>query len=245
MSTALDEALSDLLCEGSMELVEPAGRQRKRSIDAMEIPPADQLPIVSIGRPRAWTIDELVLQEDLPTEMKASLKTEMFFVLRLACSFRPQRDEVRIAWAQLTLQLKPDQQGLLPLAFDLYPMSVDRERKTSKRISLSPSLKFYDVEAGLGEFAYSVDYPAIEPVLTATGIEEETPSWNFTAVSGFPLTGSKLLYAVVAAPRALNRLAVALALTADLDYKRRRFSAWLRGGHGRAHPPISEVLLWP
>ena len=245
MSTALDEALSDLLYEGSMELVEPSGRQRKRSIDAADIPPAAQLPIVSIGRPRAWAIDELVLSEDLPMEVKASLKADMFFVVRLACSFRPQRDDVSVAWAQLALQLRPDQQGLVPLAFDLYPMSVERERKVSKRVSLSPSLKFHDVEAGFGEFAYSVDYPAIEPVLTAAGIDESTPSWNFTAVPGFPLTGAKLLHAVVAAPRALSHLTVTVELTADLDYGRRRFSAWLRGDPKQSHPWISDVRLWP
>jgi len=245
MATALDEALSDLLYEESLELAEPAGRQRKKSIDVADIPPVAQLPIVSIGRPRAWAIDELVLKENLPVEVKASSKTEVFFVLRLACSFRPQHDAVSVAWAQLALQLKPDQQGLAPLAFDLYPLSVEREQKVSKRISLSPTLKFHEVEAGLGEFAYSVDYPAIEPVLTSSGIDEPTPSWNFTAVPGFPLTGAKLLHAVIAAPRALNQLTVAVTLTADLDYGRRRFNAWLRGDPKGAHHWISDVQLWP
>jgi len=244
MPTVLGEALSDLLYEGPVELAKPLGRQRKRSTD-LEAPPVAQLPIVSVGRPRAWAIDDLIPQQELPEVIKASLEAETFFIVRLACSFRPQHDEVRVAWAQLALQLKPDQHGLLPLAFDLYPMSVERERKVGKRISLSPQLKFHDVEAGFGELAYSVEYPAIEPVLTAAGIDESTPSWNFTAVSGFPLAGAKLLHAVVAAPRALSRLTAAVVLTADLDYGRRRFSAWLRGDPARVHPPVTETQLWP
>jgi hypothetical protein len=245
MSMALDDALADLLYEGPMVIVAPAGRQRKRNLEAIAAPPFDQLPIVSIGRPRAWAIDQLVSNQQLPREVKASFEREMFFIVRLACSFRPQRGDVSVAWAQLAMYLKPDEQGLVPLAFDLYPKSVERERKVGKRISLSPSLKFYDIEASVGEFAYSVDYPDIEPVLTATGIDEATPSWNFTAAPGFPLNGAKLLHAVIAAPRMLNRLSVALNLTADLDYGRQRFSAWLRGAPTQVHPSILEVTLWP
>jgi hypothetical protein len=228
-----------------MELAVPPGRQRKRNLEAITTPPPDQLPIVSIGRPRAWAIDKLVSNQELPREVKASFEREMFFVVRLACSFRPQRDDVSIAWAQLAMYLRPDKQGLVPLAFDLYPKSVERERKVGKRISLSPRLKFYDVEASIGEFAYSVDYPTIEPVLTAAGIDEATPSWNFTAAPGFPLNGAKLLYAIISASRALGHLTVAISLTADLDYGRRRFGAWLRGDPTQAHPSILEVQLWP
>ncbi len=245
MSIALDDALADVLYEGPMELVAPQGRQRKRNLDAITAPPSDQLPIVSIGRPRAWAIDQMVSHRELPREVKASFEREMFFVVRLACSFRPQRDDVSIAWAQLAMHLRPDDQGLVPLAFDLYPKLVERERRVGKRISLSPSLKFYDAEASVGEFAYSVDYPAIEPVLTATGIDEATPSWNFTAAPGFPLSGAKLLHAVIAAPRALGHLTVAVNLTADLDYGQRRFGAWLRGNPTQANPSILEVQLWP
>lgn len=245
MSTALEEALSDLLYEGSMELAKPSGRQRKQRIAAMNIPPAAQLPIVKIGRPRAWAIDELVLSEDLPAEVKSSLKDRRFFVLRLACSFHPQHDDVSLAWAQLALQLKPDHKGHVPLAFDMFPMSVERERKAGKRISLSLNLKFRNVETGTREFAYSVEYPAIEPIMTATGIGEPTLSWNFTAIPGFPLIGAKLLHVVVAAPRALRHLTVALTLTADLDYVQRRFSAWLRSDPNQTYPWISDMQLWP
>ncbi len=245
MSTATGDALADLLYEGPMEPAVSRGRQRKRDPEAITTPPSDRLPIVSIGRPRAWTIDQLVPDQELSREVKASLERERFFVVRLACSFHPQRDDVSVAWAQLAMRMRPDEKGLVPLAFDLYPRSVERERKVSRRISLSPSLKFYDVEASVGEFAYSVDYPAIDPVLTATGIDEATPSWNFTAAPGFPLMGAKLLHAVIAASRALDHLTVAVSLTADLDYGRRRFGAWLRGDPTQAHPPIFEVRLWP
>jgi hypothetical protein len=181
----------------------------------------------------------------LPEEIKASLEREMYFVVRLACSFRPQRDDVNVSWAQLALQLRPDEHGRVPVAFDLYPLSVEHERNIGKRISLSPSLKFYDVEIAVGKIAYSIDYPAIEPVLTAAGIDESTPSWNFTAVPGFPITGTKLLYAIISAPHKLDHLTVSVSLSADLDYGRRRFSAWLRRDPTQVHPSIPEIQLWP
>jgi hypothetical protein len=229
---------------GALELTKPSGRQRKRSIDARNIPQANQLPIVKIGRPRAWAVDELLFGEDWPAEVKASIKDRLFFVARLACSFRPQNDNVSLVWAQLALQLKPDHQGHAPLAYDMFPMLVEHEQKC-KRIALTPSLKFSYAEAGSGKFAYSTEYPAIEPLLTASGLHESTPSWNFTAVPGFPLTGTKLLYVVVAAPRALTHLTVTLTLSADLDYRQQRFSAWLHGDPNKAHPLISDVQLWP
>jgi hypothetical protein len=245
MATALDEALSDLLYEGALELVVPRGHQRRRQPEAVTTPPASQLPIISIGRPRAWTIEQLVSSQNPPAQVKASLEQEMFFVIRLACSFRPQHDNVRVAWAQLAMYLRPDEKGCTPLAFDLYPKSVERERKASKRVSLSPSLKFHDVDTELEEFAYIVDYPAIEPMVTATGIDGSTPSWNFTAVPGFPVRGARLLHSVVAAPRTFGSLTVAMMITADLDYEKQRFSAWLPNHHNEAHPWILDVRLWP
>lgn len=243
MTRVLEDALAEPLVEGPLQPVESSGK-RRRILENVPDLDTNDLPLVSIGRPRVWPLSELLADQPLSSVVRASLERESFFVVRLACSFRPRKDEVSVHWARFAVQLLPDERGGQPLAFDLYPRLVERERQVSKKITLNPSLKFLEIEAGAGEFGYAVEYPAVEPVVSAAGFEEVTPSWDFASAPGYLIHGGKLLHAVVAAPRDLQRLAVALSLTADLDYRGFRLPTWLRGDPTQAEHTV-EVILWP
>jgi hypothetical protein len=100
-----------------------------------------------------------------------------------------------------------------------------------------------EVEAGLGEAGRTIEYPAVEPVVSASGLEESRPSWDFSAARGNPLHGGRLLLAVVSAPRALTQLWVRLSITATLDHHGVRLPAWLGGRPGRQGEAV-ETELW-
>ena len=108
-----------------------------------------------------WLLSELLSGQSLLPAVQASIEQETFFVVRLACSFRPRNEKVSVRWARFPVHLLPDEGGAQPLAFDLYPSSVERERQVSKKVTLNPSLKFLEVGASVGEFGYAVEYLAV------------------------------------------------------------------------------------
>jgi hypothetical protein len=244
MNSTLQEALAEPLVDGPLEPL-PRSAARRSLPQDLPTPAATELPMASIGRPRAWPLPDLLRGDEISPDIKASLAEETFFVLRLACSFRPRGDKVGVSWAQLVVELEADGQGRQPYAFDLYPREVQRERQVSKKVSLSPSLKYLEVEASLGGLEYTVEYPAVEPVLSAAGLLESVPSWNFDSLPEFPIHGGKLLHMVIAAPRDLDRLALTVRLTADLEYHGFRLPAWLRDDPTRIRPKPIQITVWP
>jgi hypothetical protein len=241
VSRSLEEAIAEPLLEAPLEPVPTSGARREQP-PAVGPPDPSELPVVTIGRPRAWPLSDL--GDPAAPGVAGSPAREVFFVVRLACSFRPRKDRTSISWARFAVHLQPDEAGNQPLAFDLYPRAVERERQVSRKVTLSPSLKFSEVEASIGELGYTVDYPAVDPILSAAGFEETTPSWDFSRAPGLPVHGGKLLHAVVAAPSGLERLTLAVMLTADLDHRGFRLPAWLGGDQPVAGQAI-DCTVWP
>ena len=242
MSSTLDDALADPIAEGPLTLL-PAKRPSRTQPDDVPTPETDELPVVSVGRPRAWPLHDLIDHEALSPEIRGSLDRTDFFIVRLACSFRPRTSGVSIAWARFAVHLEPDPGGREPLAFDLYPRVVERERQVGRHVTLSPSLKFSEIEASAGEVGYTVEYQALDPVLSAAGFEEPTPSWDFSATPHSPVHGGKLMHAVIAAPAGLERLALLVKVTADLNHRGFRLPAWL----GKSHATRDHIscTVWP
>ena len=127
------------------------------------------LPVVSIGRPEVWTLAEFYGTEDLPAPVLAKLGDASFYLVRLSCSFRPTKNKTRVEWARLTISLHPDAAGQVGTAFDLHPLRVTQEVKRSVNVSLSPTLKFQEVQASIGGAASvwsirSSSRPSVRPV---------------------------------------------------------------------------------
>ena len=70
-------------------------------------------------------------------------------------------DRTRIEWARFAVRLEPDAEGRTATAFDLHPLLVTQEVKRNVKVSLAPTIKFQEVEAGLGGVDESVPVPAV------------------------------------------------------------------------------------
>lgn len=150
----LADALAPPLIEEPLKLDKTEVVER----GAEQGPPPEpaEIPIVSIGRPRAWLTDNIPPSpgDGWAATSPAIHEDERVLLLRMACSFRPRSDRVKIVWARFTARLIGDNERLrAPIAVNLYPDSVEVERKVTRRVALSPSLTLMEVEVGLGEIA--------------------------------------------------------------------------------------------
>jgi hypothetical protein len=237
-----EDPFAEPLLEEALVPVPTPGRERSWPEDVAP-PEARDLPIVSIGRPRAWPLEDVLDVPSLPAEMQATLARERFLFLRLSCSFRPRRQKTSIAFARFSADLIAEPAADDPaVAFDLYPRSIEHTSTVTKRVAFAPTLAFTEVEAGVGEASRTIEYPSVEPVVSASGIDEQTPSWDFSAVRGNPLQGGKLLFVIVSAPRLADLLRVNLSLAATLDHHGLRLPALLGGRPGTDEDALSTAV---
>jgi hypothetical protein len=243
----LDEALHQTLFEGPLQLFRSNGLE-STNLDLSDLLESERVPIVTVGMPRAWPVEELVPTLLVGGAMKATSPVigpdERALLLRLACSFRPRTEQTQVSRARFTVALLADDPELAsPIALDLYPLLVEVERKVGRRIALSPTLKLKEVEVGLGEAEFKVDYPAIQPVVSAGGLQEHVVSWDFLEARGRTVNGGKLLLAVVAMPKRARHLNVRCSVQADLRHRGLRFPAWLGGPAPTAEDGM-EAVAW-
>jgi len=243
----LENALEAPLLEGPLQL-DPVNVIERGTEAQVGLPGPDEIPIVTIGVPRAWAVAAPPAQGE-PTAgisaiTPAIAPNERVLLLRMACSFRPQSDQTKIIWARFTARLFGDDPKLPPpIALDLYPSAVNVERKVTRRLALSPSLKLMEVEVGLGDAEFTVEYPAVDPVVSAGGPQEDLVSWDFSEASGHVVHGGKLLMAVVAAPAQLRCLEVACMIQADLRHRGLRLPTWL-GGSAPTAQDVRRAVAW-
>jgi hypothetical protein len=200
------------------------------------------LPVVSIGRPEVWTLPEFYGTEDLPAPVVAKLGDASFYLVRLSCSFRPTKNKTRVEWARLTITLHPDAAGRIGTAFDLHPLRVTQEVKRSVNVSLSPTLKFQEVQASIGGASFGLEYPELQPTISASGAGESEPSWDFSASAGERVEGSKWMHLLVKAPRTMTACEASLELTADIVGSGFRIPLFSRPTQTPAAP--LTVALW-
>ncbi|MET8154157.1 hypothetical protein ACIBSW_20065 [Actinoplanes sp. NPDC049668] len=213
------------------------GTQPVRGVD-----PLRNLPVVSIGRPEVWNLVDLFDAGELPAPMRAKLSEASFHLVRLACSFRPEHDSTEIDWARFSVSLQPDEAGLTASAFDLHPLFVTQEVKRNVTVSLAPTLKFLEVEAGIGSIGFGFEYQEIQPVISASGAGEPEPAWDFQAVKGARVYGSKWMHLLVRASPAMTACDARLELSADVVRSGLRIAAFSRPRQTSADP--LTVRLW-
>jgi hypothetical protein len=204
---------------------------------------AHGLPHVSIGTPDVWRLEDLYLPSAISRAMRAKLDEADFHFVRLCCSFRPLRDEVRIEWARFTVRLLPDGAGRQPIVFDLHPIEVTQEVRRNVKVTLSPTIKFHEVEASVGGVEFGFEYPELQPVVSGTGAGESEPSWDYEAQRGLRLQGSKWMHLLLQAPRGMRPAMARLELTADVVHRGIRLPALFRREQPEPLPGLT-VQLW-
>lgn len=211
------ETIKNILWEGPLE---PASDEAlERAMRGFKGGPDDivrDLPIVSIGQPEVWTLPEVYPPDKMPHPLRAKLDEADFYLVRLSCSFRPRKDESQVEWARFLAYLLPDSTGRQPVAFDLHPLAVTQEVKRNVRVSLNPSLKFYEIEGEIGGIEFGFEYPELQPVITAAGGGEPNPSWDYEEAKGMKVQGCKWMHLLIKAPKGMRPVRAILDLAADV-----------------------------
>jgi len=175
------------------------------------------LPTVSIGLPETWPLTQIYPHKKMPPTLRVKLDESDFYFVRMPCSFRPRSVKSRIVWARFLVNLLPDSARQQPTAYDLHPLGVMQEVKRNVKVSLSPSLKFQEVEVGVGNLEFGFEYPELQPIISATGAGEAKPMWDYSETKGIAVQGSKWMHMLVKTPKGFKPVRATLDLAADVE----------------------------
>ncbi|MPM59318.1 hypothetical protein SDC9_106158 [bioreactor metagenome] len=186
---------------------------KKQSYELVDI---RNLPIISIGKPESWEITSLYGPEKIPTAIQSKLKDSDFYLVRLCCSFRSSKNENSVDWARFVINLHSDAQRRQPIAYDLYPMMITNEVTKNVKLTLSPTLKFKEIEGNIGSIEFGLEYMEIQPIISAAGVNESMPNWDYKKVLGAGIQGSKFMYMLMEAPKGMKPIKASLYLQANV-----------------------------
>ncbi|WP_206751971.1 hypothetical protein [Kribbella sp. VKM Ac-2568] len=201
---------------------------------------------MSVGRPEAWSIDDLYRRAGTtpPSLTQAMLERYDLYLIRLACSFRPEHGKSRVDWARFELTLEPDDQGNQPLAEDLHPDVVDAEQKAHTKAVIGPSVKFQSVEVSVGNLEIGVEYTKLLPRISASGQFQANPAWDYFRVPGHDVVGGKMMHLIAKAPQGMAAATGTITLTADIETTGGIIRAILRRPSDKVAASL-PVRLWP
>ncbi len=175
------------------------------------------MPVVSIGQPETWPLQEVYPLKQMPRLLRTKMAQADFYLVRLSCSFRPIYKESRIQWARFRFSLLPNVLGQFPIANDLYPLQVFQEVKHQTKVTLSPTLKFQEMEVGVGGVEFGVEYRELQPRISAAGAGEAEASWDYVEARGAAVEGCKWMYVLVKASKGMSKGQAIIDLVADVE----------------------------
>ena len=175
------------------------------------------MPVVSIGQPETWRLQDLYSSGELPRPIQAKLDQADFYLVRFSCSFRPSHEESRVEWARFCVNLLAHPAtGAQPMAFDFFPQQVMQEAKHPVKVTLSPLLKFQEWEASLGSAEFGFEYSKQVPIISAALGTSFDSSWDYRSGSKPGVLGTKWMYLLVKAPKGVISGQALLELEADV-----------------------------
>lgn len=188
-------------------------------------------PVVTLGQPQCWNLAGLAREtgQPLSAELALALRAADFYLLELACSFRPGKDST-VAFARLDVYLQPKTGSSVPIAFDLYPREIYNEITTNWKVGIAPSLNFsafegVKLEGKLGEMLTTISFRKLEPVVVGYGLLQPTCGWDFEAPKNMPLRGVKSGYLIVKKPHGAEAVRAILDIKAEVVTDHGHFSA--------------------
>lgn len=241
------DGMRDVLWEGALQPDQQSMDSLQRSLPGSEPGPdphevARNLPVVSIGQPEAWPLSAVYELDKMPPLLRSRVDEADFYLVRLACSFRPVHRETRIEWARFAIGLRPDADGRQPVAEDLHPGEVDQEIQRRTRVTLSPGLKFQSVEASIGGAEFGLEYPELQPRIVAAGQSSANASWDYTEVPGIAVHGGKWMHLLVKAPKGMALAMADIYLEADVAAAGGIIRALLKSKRTDMHDHLAATL---
>lgn len=239
-----DDAAPELLLEEPLELSAPEPTRRGGQAAPAGRGPDDErraLPVVSVGRPLVWSFPAIAGPE-ISDLLQVLLGQENLYLVRFYCSFRPRQEDVVITSAEFRVTFASEPPAAAPVVYDLDPRDVSTELKRTRHVTLSPSAKFSEVEASLGDASFGLEYSQLIPMITAGGDGESTAYWDYSATKAAAITGGKWMHALIRAPKSATSGSARIDLVAEVRQQGRLFSTLLRRPRTTAADPLTAPL---
>ena len=212
-----------------MELITPNAIESVAWEGELEAPPTSYTvggkpPRATVGRPEVWPAAEVLRSPALQSEALPTwippIGNADFWLVRLACTFRPPDAATSISEADQKLILRPrnlDATHGTTYAYSLFPDRIGVEDSVDLCASLSPQLTFGEANVKVGELGAKIRYSSLFPVVQSYGAGSSTPSWTFKAHPTRPIHGDLFVYVVVAAEKTAGGVRGLVSLTATVD----------------------------
>jgi hypothetical protein len=116
-----------------------------------------------------------------------------------------------------------------PIAFDLHPEAIYSERKGRVKLEISPSFKFVEIEASVGNAHVEIEYDKLIPVVTGGGALESAFDWDLRSAPDVPLQGVRWFHSIIKVPENAQPIEVRLAAGVDVRRAGGLFRGMVRG----------------
>ncbi|NUM43803.1 MAG: hypothetical protein HUU38_03785 [Anaerolineales bacterium] len=161
----------------------------------------------TIGSPEQWADGQLMGDKWHPP-----VGGRRYHVVRLAFTLRPRGRYTVVTEATFCLHLTA-QGTQRAFISDAFPRAQTVELKDSVKFGLGPAFKIGTIEAELASAEVTFDAGVVIPVVTVEGIQEPELCWRYRAHDKFPLTGSRIMHAIVSLPPETPRALATLSLS--------------------------------
>ena len=155
--------------------------------------------IISVSR-RPFVFDAVKLaqtaQTTLEPEIKLLLDKHVFTYIKLPVNIRPRNEyDVRFISVDVVLESEDNQ----TVCWSMEPLLVEQEIRLKTESALSGGLKLHALELGISDNVAG-EYVLYQPKVTAFGIGQSNPGWEFEPTAGSELRGVQILHMVVLIP---------------------------------------------
>lgn len=213
-------------------------------LEAPETPPA-----FAIGRPETKNLAGLLGADDLAKVdpfVRADMKKNDFFLVRLCCSFLPESEETVLHSTRFIFLLKPDGRRQQPHVSAMYPLRVITPVKERSGMGLTASLQFVPIvgatPAWEGAIETGVEYTRLVPKITAAfNFDQSGVLWDFERTEADELRGVRYMYLLIRASAGSTSLRARVTLSAQLRIRNRLRGAVFTPGGLASH--LMEVDL--
>lgn len=185
---------------------------------------------VSIGDPIVLSLAELLAErgEAVSAAIKLQMPSYDFYLVQLACSFQPAPScrfhDARFSLNLQTTPIDPEgSQAVLAkaIAYDLFPLKLEDERKVSVIWSFHPELKFtFDPIASslaLPLYDRTTEYVTYASRIEAFDLQGTQPAWAFTRTASRDISGPQKLFMMLRKPKG-TQVKATFRLTAHIQF---------------------------
>jgi hypothetical protein len=207
-------------------------------------------PAVAVGWPETKNLAGLLGKDDLERidpSVRADMKKNDFFLVRLCCSFLPGQGDRVLHSVRLIFLLKSDGRRQQPRVSAMYPVRVVAAVEERSRMGLDASLQFVPIvgapPAAEGAIATGVEYATLAPKITAAfNFDQSGVLWDFERTDADELRGVRYMYLLLRASAGSTNIRAGFILSARVRSGGRLRNAVFAPG-GRASPLMEVDLL--